>query len=62
MNTWDGMSKGRFTQVLGLPIYHISRHVLSTFKRLTKVSARQSLFELCLKDHTSPWIRVHRPS
>jgi hypothetical protein len=25
----------RFTQVLGLPIYHISRHVLSIFKRLT---------------------------
>jgi hypothetical protein len=25
----------QFTQVLGLPIYHISRHVLSTFKRLT---------------------------
>jgi hypothetical protein len=30
----------RFTQVLGLPIYHISRHVLSAFKRLTQVSAR----------------------
>jgi hypothetical protein len=26
---------GRFTQVLGLPIYHISRYVFSTFKRLT---------------------------
>jgi hypothetical protein len=26
---------GRFTQVLGLPIYHISRHMFSTFKRLT---------------------------
>jgi hypothetical protein len=24
---------------IGLPIYHISRHVLSTFKRLTQVSA-----------------------
>jgi hypothetical protein len=35
MNMWGGMSAGRFTQVLGLPIYHISRHVLSTFKRLT---------------------------
>jgi hypothetical protein len=30
-----GQSAGRFTQVLGLPIYHISRHVFSTFKRLT---------------------------
>jgi hypothetical protein len=29
---------GRFTQVLGLPIYHISQRVLSTFKRLTQVS------------------------
>jgi hypothetical protein len=38
MNTWGGMSVGRFTQVLGLLIYHISRHVLSTFKRLTQVS------------------------
>jgi hypothetical protein len=35
MSTWEGMFAGRFTQVLGLPIYHISRHVLSTFKRLT---------------------------
>jgi hypothetical protein len=35
MNTWGGMSVGRFTQVLGLPIYHISQHVLSTFKHLT---------------------------
>jgi hypothetical protein len=40
MNTWGGMSAGRFTQVLGLPIYHISRHVFSTFKRLTQVSTR----------------------
>jgi hypothetical protein len=30
-----GYVHARFTQVLGLPIYHISRHVLSTFKRLT---------------------------
>jgi hypothetical protein len=30
----------RFTQVLGLSIYHISRHVLSTFNRLTQVSTR----------------------
>jgi hypothetical protein len=29
------MNAGWFTQVLGLPIYHIYRHVLSTFKRLT---------------------------
>jgi hypothetical protein len=35
MNTWGGMSAGRFTQVVDLLIYHISRHVLSTFKRLT---------------------------
>jgi hypothetical protein len=34
------MSTARFTQVLGLPIYHISRHVLSTFNRLTQVSTR----------------------
>jgi hypothetical protein len=33
MNTWGGMFAGRFTHVLGLPIYHISRQVLSTFKR-----------------------------
>jgi hypothetical protein len=33
-------SAARFTQVLGLPIYHISQHVFSTFKRLTQVSAR----------------------
>jgi hypothetical protein len=26
-------SAARFTQVLGLPIYHISWHVLSTFMR-----------------------------
>jgi hypothetical protein len=35
MNTWGGMSTGTFTQVLGLPIYKISRYVLNTFKRLT---------------------------
>jgi hypothetical protein len=35
MDTWGGMSAGRFIQVLGLPIYHISQHVFSTFKRLT---------------------------
>jgi hypothetical protein len=35
MNMWGGMSADRFTQVLGLPIYHIPWHVLSTFKRLT---------------------------
>jgi hypothetical protein len=35
MNTWEGMSISRFTQVLGLPIYYIYRHVLSTFNRLT---------------------------
>jgi hypothetical protein len=29
------MSAGRFNQVLGLPIYHISLYVFSTFKRLT---------------------------
>jgi hypothetical protein len=40
MNTWGGMSAGRFTQVIGLQIYHISRHVFSTFKRLTQVSTR----------------------
>jgi hypothetical protein len=40
MSMWDGISVGRFTQVLGLLIYHISRYVLSTFKRLTHVSAR----------------------
>jgi hypothetical protein len=39
MNMWEGMSKGRFTQVLGLPIYHISRHVICTFKHMTQVSA-----------------------
>jgi hypothetical protein len=32
---WGVKSTARFNQVLGLPIYHISRHVLSTFKRLT---------------------------
>jgi hypothetical protein len=37
---WGVKSAGRFTQVLGLPIYHISRHMFSTFKRLTQVSAR----------------------
>ncbi len=37
---WGVKSAARFNQVLGLPIYHISRHVLSTFKRLTQVSAR----------------------
>jgi hypothetical protein len=37
MNMRGGMSAARFTQVLGLPIYHISRHVLSTFKRLTVI-------------------------
>jgi hypothetical protein len=40
MNTWGGMSAGRFTQVLGLLIYYICRHVLSSFKRLTQVSRR----------------------
>jgi hypothetical protein len=34
------MSAGRFNKVLGLRIYHISRHMFSTFKRLTQVSAR----------------------
>jgi hypothetical protein len=38
MNTWGVMSADRFTQALGLPMYHISRHVLSTLKRLTQVS------------------------
>jgi hypothetical protein len=37
---WGDMSAGRFNHVLGLPIYHISRHMFSTFKRLTQVSAR----------------------
>jgi hypothetical protein len=35
MNTWGGMSTGRFTHVLGLLIYHITWHEFSTFKRLT---------------------------
>jgi hypothetical protein len=38
MNTWGGMSARKLTQVLGLSIYHIPRHVYSTFKRLTQVS------------------------
>jgi hypothetical protein len=42
--------------------YHFSRHVFSTFKRLTHVSARQSLFQFCLVDNATPWIRVHKPS
>jgi hypothetical protein len=42
--------------------YHISRHVFSTFKRLTQVSARLSLFQFRLIDNASPWIRAHRPS
>jgi hypothetical protein len=37
---WGAKSTARFNQVLGLLIYHISRHVLSMFKRLTQVSAR----------------------
>jgi hypothetical protein len=40
--------------------YHIYWHVFSTFKRLTQVSARLSLFQFRLVDNASPWIRVHR--
>jgi hypothetical protein len=36
----SGYVCGWFNQVLGFPIYHISRHMFSTFKRLTQVSAR----------------------
>jgi hypothetical protein len=36
----EDKATARFNQVLGLPIYHISRYVFSTFKRLTQVSAR----------------------
>jgi hypothetical protein len=42
--------------------YHISRHVFSTFKRLTQVSARSSLFQFRLIDNASPCIHVHRPT
>jgi hypothetical protein len=62
MNRWGGMSEGRFTQVLGLTIYHISRHVLSTFKRLTHFTTYYFLFQFCLVDKASLWIHIHSPS
>jgi hypothetical protein len=37
------MSICRAIQVLGLPLYHISRHVASTFKRLVTTTTRCDL-------------------
>jgi hypothetical protein len=48
------MWRGRFTQVLGLPIYHISRYVFSTFKRLTQVSARLILIPISSRRQPIP--------
>jgi hypothetical protein len=38
-----GMSTCRADWLLGLPLYHISRHVASTFKRLTTTTTRCDL-------------------
>jgi hypothetical protein len=38
-----GMSTCRADWLLGLPLYHISRHVASTFKRLATTTARCDL-------------------
>jgi hypothetical protein len=44
----------RFTQVLGLPIYRISRHVLSTFQMLDIGIRTLTLFQSCFIDMASP--------
>jgi hypothetical protein len=38
-----GMSTCRADWLLGLPLYHISRHVASTFKRLATTTTRCDL-------------------
>jgi hypothetical protein len=44
------MSICRAIQVLGLPLYHISRHVASTFIRLATTTTHFDLINFCHTD------------
>jgi hypothetical protein len=60
---WGAKSAARFNQVLGLAIYHISRHMFSTFKRLTHGTTPQSLFQFpprrpCIPMDTCPQTNI----
>ena len=45
---WEGMFRLRFNPVLKLTDYHISRHVVSTFKRLTTTTTHCDLINFSL--------------
>jgi hypothetical protein len=57
----------RANQVLGLPVYHISRHVASTFKRLTTTTTHCDLINFYrhrrgnLPSHDTAHDPVHHP-
>jgi hypothetical protein len=61
------MSICRAIQVLGLPLYHISRHVVSTFKRLATTTTHFNLINIYqhrrgkLPCHVTAHDPVHEP-
>jgi hypothetical protein len=61
------MSICRAIQVLGLPLYHISRHVASTFKRLATTTTHFDLINIYqhrwgnLSSHDIAHDPVHHP-
>jgi hypothetical protein len=61
------MSICRAIQVLGLPLYHISRHVASTFKRLATTTTHCDLIDFYqnrrgnLPSHVTTYDPVHHP-
>jgi hypothetical protein len=61
------MSICRAIQVLGLPLYHISRHVAGTFKRLATTTTHCDLNNFCqnrqgrLLGHDTAHDPVHHP-
>jgi hypothetical protein len=61
------MSICQANQVLGLPLYHISRHVASTFKRLTTTTTHCNLNNFYehrrgnLPSHDTAHDPVHHP-
>jgi hypothetical protein len=61
------MSICQANQVLGLPLYHISRYVASTFKRLATTTTHRDLNNFYqhrrgnLPSHDTPYDPVHHP-
>jgi hypothetical protein len=59
-----GMSTPRADWLLGLPLTHNSRHVVSTFKRLTPIGTHRDLIKFNNTDGVSsqPWYLTKLPS